>query len=731
MKNIKWLGMAMIILSLSLTGCGGGGGGDDSQSSLPTISIADAEAINTATSIDVTVTLSAAPASTVTVNYTTTDGTAVASTDYTSQTGTLEFSNTDTTKTITVALVDGRDTSTPKAFTVTLSDPTNGTINDGEATVTLLDPVHSAMFDNPKYTASWGETGVFTAASSCASCHTGTTTIMNHENKDVSSPTQWKHTTMAHALNDPFFTAVVEEEGHIFPDKKVFIEDTCMSCHAPMGYTHAHQNIELLTDDPSGLLENGGYTMTQAMNDPHSREGIACTACHQIQPDNLGDIASMSGHYKINSEAENGATAPAIFGQFHSPVGQAMQNNTQYAPQYAAHISESSMCASCHNLYTPSLDLDGNPIMIGDKIAQFPEQTPYWEWLNSQYPTDGETCQSCHMAEPAPGYTTPITTRPASAGDRPDATDQLNDKVFSEHQFVGANTYLLTLLKTYNDELGIADKTTPQGFDAKIADTRAFLATAADLDIVSTNIVGDTLTVPVKITNSAGHKLPTSYPSRRMWIHFTVTDNNGTTIFESGAVDADGRIAKDADFTEDTCLYATKAQPFDDILQGCYEPHHNTINDEAQVQIYEGVLGDINQDTTHVLLHARQYLKDNRIPPKGWTLAGQHQNPADPAMKDDAIIGNAESDTDFAPGADAAGSDGTDTVTYQVDVSSGTAPFTVEVKLNFQTIKPSFVKAMHADDEIEGDSFVRRFKAMYSETPPIVEELASDSATTP
>jgi len=723
--------VSFMLTMLLLSGCGdGGSSSSDDSTETPSLSIANTQAIDSLNLVEVTVSLSESSERIVMVQYTTEDGSAIAGIDYIAQTGTLEFAVGETTQVIPITLVDGRDTSTTKTFLVTLSAASNATVSDAQAEISLLDSEHSAMFNNPAYSANWGTRGVFTQANTCANCHTGTATVMNHNLKDVSPVTEWKHSTMAHALNDPYFTAVVEEETHAFPDKKVFIEDSCLSCHSPMAYTHAHQNIALLTPDPTGLLSDGGYTLENAMVDPHAREGVACTACHQIQDENLGQLESMSGHFKIKSEEDNNGVDATIFGPFASPITNAMQNQTQYTPEYAAHISTSAMCATCHNLYTPTLDLAGNPVMIGDKVAQFPEQTPYWEWLNSRYPTDGKNCQTCHMAEPEAGFKSAITTKPDNAPLRPSASDT---SVFSAHEMVGGNTYLLTLLKTYMQELGIADKTTEQGFDTKIEQTQTLLQSAANLNVGTTSITDNTLTIPLTITNQAGHKLPTSYPSRRMWVHFTVTDNNSHVIFESGAVDANGRLAKDADFTSDKCLSMTKEDSFDSIADGCYEPHHNIITNPEQVAIYEGVLGDVNQDITHVLLNARQYLKDNRIPPQGWTLANQHPNPVDVEIKDDGIVGRAVTDANFATGADIpAGSDGTDTLTYQVDITGGTAPYTIQAELLYQTIKPSFVYAMHADDPehgIEGDSYVRRFKFMYEETPPVVETLATTSAT--
>ncbi|BCN94120.1 hypothetical protein THMIRHAM_19050 [Thiomicrorhabdus immobilis] len=751
LNNLSLLSVP-IFLALSLAGCGGGGGSDtttiDPAPTLQSLSVQDTSAVYTATSVVVTVSLSAASEEAISVNYTTVDGTAVAGTDYTATSGVLDFSAGDISKTVTIQLQASRNTDTTKLFHLTLSNPTNATISDDTGVVVLLDnSPDSAMFSNTAAIENWGSEGVFTASATCAACHAGNGLVMDYNGDDVSPFTKWKHSTMANALNDPYFNAVVEEEGHVFPDKKVFIEDTCMRCHAPMAYTHAHQTNTDLVDDPTTLLADGGYPFATAIEDNAAREGVACTSCHQVQPDNLGTIASMSGHYQIKSTSDTGNKT--IFGPFQLPTGNNMINQTGYTPQYAAHIAESALCASCHNLYTPSLDLDGNPILIdpndSNSIAQFPEQTPYWEWLNSDFsdPTKGnKTCQACHMAEPEAGYKTVISTKSpgnATLVERPDFGGKDNlDSFFGVHEFVGGNSYLLTLLKTYMTELGLGTDSghTAQGFQDKVDATKAFLSTAADV-VAMPSLVGTTLTVPVKITNNTGHKLPTSYPSRRMWVHLKITDNNGTTVFESGAVDSNGRIAKDnstTGFTQSKCLEMLKqpdAASFDSIAEGCYEPHHDTINSADQVAIYEGVLGDVNQDITHVLLHARQYLKDNRIPPKGWTLDGQHTNPADSSIMDDGIVGLASTDTDFAPGKEAAGSDATDTVTYNIDVSAGTAPFNVTVELYYQTIKPSFVLGMHADDVahggITGDSYVGRFKEMYEKTPPITETLASQT----
>ena len=80
------------------------------------------------TTASFTVTLSAAATSTVTVDYSTANGTATPGTDSRPQSGTLTFTAGQTTKTIAV-VVNGDTTVEPnETFTVTLSSPTGATI---------------------------------------------------------------------------------------------------------------------------------------------------------------------------------------------------------------------------------------------------------------------------------------------------------------------------------------------------------------------------------------------------------------------------------------------------------------------------------------------------------------------------------------------------------------------------------------------------------------------------
>ncbi|PEG40595.1 chitinase [Mycolicibacterium duvalii] len=85
------------------------------------------------------VTLDKPSASTVTVRYSTSDGTATAGTDYTSASGTLTFAPGVTSQQVHVAVTADTADEADERFTVTLSDPTGATLADATAIGTVTD----------------------------------------------------------------------------------------------------------------------------------------------------------------------------------------------------------------------------------------------------------------------------------------------------------------------------------------------------------------------------------------------------------------------------------------------------------------------------------------------------------------------------------------------------------------------------------------------------------------
>lgn len=104
----------------------------------PTLSISPTSATEGGT-LSFTVTLSSAATGTVTVNYATSNGTAVAPGDYTSKSGTLTFTSGQTSKTITVVTIDNTAYEPTETMTVTLSSPAGAVIGTSSATGTIID----------------------------------------------------------------------------------------------------------------------------------------------------------------------------------------------------------------------------------------------------------------------------------------------------------------------------------------------------------------------------------------------------------------------------------------------------------------------------------------------------------------------------------------------------------------------------------------------------------------
>jgi hypothetical protein len=122
----------------------------------------------------ITVTLSSNPVSTVTVNYTTSDGTATAGTDYTTTSGTLTFTagsgGAHTTQTFTVPLTNVKTFAGSRTVNLTLTSTTGGVLSSTASTavLTITDNAITAPngTDTPNSTPSLSNELTTTAAAS-------------------------------------------------------------------------------------------------------------------------------------------------------------------------------------------------------------------------------------------------------------------------------------------------------------------------------------------------------------------------------------------------------------------------------------------------------------------------------------------------------------------------------------------------------------------------------------
>lgn len=110
----------------------------------PTVSVGDVSVPEPASGqsyAQFPVMLSGASSQTVTVSFSTANGTAVAPGDYTSLSGTLTFAPGETQKTVAVAVKADAVSESNETFNLNLSGPANATIADGTGVATITPPV--------------------------------------------------------------------------------------------------------------------------------------------------------------------------------------------------------------------------------------------------------------------------------------------------------------------------------------------------------------------------------------------------------------------------------------------------------------------------------------------------------------------------------------------------------------------------------------------------------------
>lgn len=506
----------------------------------------------------------------------------------------------------------------------------------------------------------------FSTAGECGYCHTG---MKDASGADISIDSDWRSSMMANAARDPYYRAAVRSEVLANPGQQAAIEKKCSVCHLGMAFTTARLN-----EEPVAMLPAGGFLAADHPLHPLALDGVSCTMCHQILGNNLWTRESYSGGYAVDENTPQGERD--IHGRF--AVDPAMANIMSAAagfdPVQADHVQQSEFCAVCHNLFTPYIDDQGQ---FSEEM--FPEQTPQLEWLRSSYAAS-DSCQSCHMPVAAGAAFIANTGSPAR-------------EPFFQHQFVGGNVYMLGLLQANGSDLSVSAEDVH--FEATAAETLTNLGQrTASLEVQALQADGTAL-IDVSIQALTGHKFPTSYPSRRAWLHLTLKDAQGKVVFESGQYEPSGAIPAN-----------------DNDQDGSrFEPHYNEINAPDQVQIYEAIIGDPSGQVTTTLLRGKAYLKDNRLLPAGFDKLT--------APGEIAVIGEAMSDEDFTAGGD--------TVRYRINLSGAQGPFSLEVELLYQSISFRWAEKFHSEYNPEG----REFYAYAAGTPNLPVVIASAAASLP
>jgi hypothetical protein len=111
----------------------------DNETEPPVVSVSDAEPVTEGGYAVYTVTLSVPSTLTITVDYSTADGTTTAGVDYTYTSATLTFAPGETTKTISIPTIDDVIYEGDETFYLNLTNSTNATILDGQGVGVIID----------------------------------------------------------------------------------------------------------------------------------------------------------------------------------------------------------------------------------------------------------------------------------------------------------------------------------------------------------------------------------------------------------------------------------------------------------------------------------------------------------------------------------------------------------------------------------------------------------------
>ncbi len=528
----------------------------------------------------------------------------------------------------------------------------------------------------------------------------------------------------------------------------------------------AHQ-----VNPPSGLDPKAFYAAHDLGE--LAREGISCLVCHRIAPPDaqiakrwVADHPAWFGKQPVWSDAffyflgrnttglYTRNAANELYGPFDDIKLKPMQNALGITPRVAPAMhhdtpftSDSAMCGTCHTINLPNIGAPAGETPVLTALEPNPhfkhlshsvEQATYLEWLNSAFGLGKDnkkgdkfqSCQDCHMPNrfatldksvEIPRLASQIATIQGAAYPQSEhqlASADLDIKTrpdYRRHELVGLNAFMIEMFKQFPEVLGVSpgDYETGAVTGADFAIENMLLsAREGRVATVTLNsaTVGDTeLAVDVTIANKTGHRFPSGVTFRRAFLELLVLDEQGRVIWSSGRTNSAGVIVDRHGRPLATEFLNHKASDKDSIAQ--YQPNHQTIRSDRQVQIYEELITNAANEFTTSFIHRVHHIKDNRLPPEGAvnakTFAGQT---ADAGIGDQgqllfefmkatepegaSVIGGTDpngarfdADTDFT----ASPNDGADRLRYDIPVSQlNGRPASVRATLYSQSLMPAW-----------------------------------------
>lgn len=509
---------------------------------------------------------------------------------------------------------------------------------------------------------------------SCESCHSNP----GQSDAQFLAHDTWSGSMMANATRDPLFWAALDVAERDVPG----VGDYCLRCHTPTGWFNGHVRKDGtggVVAGTNGCLLQGDHDDLDSGNNDYA--GVTCHLCHRMTPRGpAGQVAPRtdSGNFWVDDTLDcDGFFGPCRYGTYaYSPASPV---TAPHGARFSRFTTSGDHCGTCHDVSSPVVG--GTPLKtlkvagIGDTGRAFPAERTYTEWKRSRYGQavlgdsfedgfvarfgDGNVdCQDCHMrTSTAPGARACMLVDSGSrAGQLP------------VHEFVGGSTWPLQLIRSLYGGAGGLDRLA--AFDRTIAWSLEILqARSATIGVTLDAWPGGTspLVARVRVTNRAGHKLPTGYgEGRRMWLDVTVRDATDSVVFRSGAWDAQtGDLAVDPQLK----VY--------EVLQGQWNGTSCVIEDGQGRKQFHFALNDC-------------VAKDNRIPPEGFRPASSD----DPQGLEVRPVAYAYPET--APGSGQLVNH--DDTTYTIPVPVGAAPpLRVEAVLRYQTASRDYIEFLRRE----------------------------------
>ena len=376
----------------------------------------------------------------------------------------------------------------------------------------------------------------------CSSCH-GYANNMAAADLPPHDPFAYFGTLMANAARDPVFWGGVALAAQDHPDET----EDCIRCHAPRAF-----------------LEGRGDATTVDELTPLDFNSVSCGLCHRSMDD--GETPPGNARYVLDDVLVDGEVVRRGPRAYDDPEGSPEPPHPYI--QDVEFLPSSRMCGTCHDVTTERERVDSRGVGLG---VNFNEQRTYSEWLNSDFAEPGEgfqTCQDCHMK---------VVEVPAAGCQEHENLGYFYDD-HRRHLIMGANSQALRIIQTNSPGANFS------AINTVLEYVEEFASEAATLEVVfpeAVDLGAGIDTLPVRVINETGHKLPTGYSEGRvMWLEVTASYGD-EVVWSSGLWDG------------------------------------AALEDDAQLRTYEGVAERWSDGTKNHLLLNDYWREDTRIPPRG------------------------------------------------------------------------------------------------------------------